>query len=435
MRRILLAALLALGGCSPDPGTRDGGEDSDGGGGGNDAGTQARWTIQSLSDGTELADFDIALAPDGRVGIAWFHRIDTRTYEDEPDYELRYLEWNDGQVGPPETIGISQRLFGLDLAFQENGQPMIAYLGGKTPLEESVFWHQSDAAIARRNANGIWTEEIVAVESNEAPAGNPVSDQGYLVGLFPALAVDGSKTYLAWRDCHFGNTEMGDWNGSDIEMAVGASGSWSKSVVVAGGNDKQAWGGHLQMVIAGGQPALVSDQIPKAPGGAGQNVIFNRRRADGTWSAPVRPFDVVANTQSGPSMDWDPTLGFAIAVVDRNASKLMFSRSIDEGATWTEPYPVYQRGTGGWYPSLSINPVTHEPSIAFYVCSNKVGVAETSCDAEQLVVAERISNVWREETVDPEGAWKPKVEHRADGRRVIVYRDPQSAAIKLAVEK
>ncbi|MGA9520014.1 MAG: hypothetical protein WBV82_01040 [Myxococcaceae bacterium] len=435
MRRILLAALLALGGCSSDPGTEDGGETRDGGG--NDAGTQERWTIQTLIGEGELVDFDMALAADGRVGIAYYARIEGHTFGSEPDYELRYVEWNAGQVGQPEVLRKSQRVNGVDIAFQADGQPMIAYIGGDTPLATSQFWHQSDAAIARRSAGGTWTEEIVAERGDEAMAGNPVSDRGFLVGLFPALATDGTNTYFAWRDCHDGQFPQQAWNGSDLEVAAGRQGSWDKRVVIAGGDDKQAWGGHIQMVMANGQPAIISDQVFGGADGSGSNVAFNRRNADGTWTPTARPIKAIANTQSGPSLDWDPTLGFAVAVVERADSKLLFTRTIDDGKTWTEPHPVFQSGSGGWYPSLSINPVTHEPTIAFYVCSRSAGSNEGNCvpGDDRLMVSERISNIWREETVDVEGAWKPKLEHLADGRRVIVYRDPRSGAIKLAVEK
>jgi hypothetical protein len=437
MRRILLAALLALGGgCSSEPGRVDGGERLDGGAG-EDGGVQERWGIQAITQAGDLLDFDMALGPDGRVGVVYYHRIDGHTWGTEPDYELRYVEWKDGQPGQPEALRVSQRMHGLDVLFQPDGQPMVAYIGGETAPEDSVFWHQSDAAIARRSADGTWTEEIVAVRGDEAVTGNSVSDRGNVVGLFPALATDGTNTFFAWRDCHDGQYPKQDWAGSDLEIAAGTKGSWDKRVVLSGGDEKYGWGGHIQLVMANGQPAVVSDQLEKSADGQGMNVVFNRRNEDGTWTPWVRPISTVTNTQSGPSMDWDPTLGFAIAVVERSDNLLLFTRSIDDGNTWTAPDPVFQSGSGGWYPSLSINPLTHEPTIAFYVCSRSAGVNESSCDPgdDRLVLTELIGNIWRDETVDPEGAWKPKLDHRPDGKRVVVYRDPRSGAIKLAVEQ
>jgi hypothetical protein len=435
MRWTLLAALVALGACNPGEPAADAGSGLDAG---SDGGADpSRYHFFDLAEADELTDFDLALGPDGRVGVVYYKKLDTHTIGTEADYELRYLQWQDGVSSAPERIRVVQRMLGVDIVFAEGGQPIVAYLGGDTPASISVYWHQSDAALARRSANGTWTEELVAQASNEAPApadAAPISDQGFLVGLFPALAHDGQRLYLAWRDCHFGQFPQQDWNASDLEIAIGNQGAWQKTVVIAGGSDKQAWGGHLQMVLADGRPAIVSDQVFGTAGGAGQNLVFSRQRQDGSWGMPIRPIQTIGDTQSGPSLAWDPVLGFAIAVVDRSSNELFFTRSVNDGVTWSEKDPVFASGSGGWYPSLSVNPVTHEPSIAFYVCSSSPG-GSCNPNEDRLVISERISNIWREHLVDPDGAWKPKLAHLPDGRRVLVYRHPQTGTLKLAVER
>lgn len=381
---------------------------------------------------------DMAVAPDGRVGIAYFVDLGLPMGANENDYELRYQEWNAGAISEAEKVRVVQRVFGVSLAFLANGQPAVGYLGGDgvTLMGVSEFWHQSDAAISWRSANGTWTEEIVAKHSADAVGSQPANDVGYLVGLSTTIASGGGETFVAWRDSHNGQNTT-DWSGSELEFAEGGMGAWTPSVVISGWNDKQGWGGHLDMVVAEGRPAIASDSVFGGPDSAGQNVYFSRRRMDGTWAPVVTVIPMVGDTQSGASLAYDATHGFGIAACDRTQDALYFSRSQNDGATWSEPTPVYQAGTGGWYPSLSINPLTHEPSVAFYICSKAAGANEGSCIAgdDELRIAERIGGIWRPHTVDVTGGWHPKLAHFADGRRVVVYRHPTSGAVNLAVEK
>jgi hypothetical protein len=104
---------------------------------------------------------------------------------------------------------------------------------------------------------------------------------------------------------------------------------------------------------------------------------------------------------------------------------------------WLAPDPVYQAGSGGWYPSLAIDPKTHDPSIAFYICSPSAGVNEGGCSPndDELRVSTRVEGNWREVLVDSEGGWSPKLAFLSTGQRVIAYRAPANGALKLAVER
>src|SRR5262249_51834208 len=190
-----------------------------------------------------------------RVGVAYFKNINST------DYAIKYVEWQNGTVGTPETVVPAlKRVYGLTIAFQNNGQPAVAYLGGSDDGMMSQFWFQSDVAISYRQPSGTWTEYIAVRLSNEAVCGNPVSDNGFVVGLYPALAFVGATAYLAYRDVHDGQFTT-DYTGSDFELASGGPSTWTHRAIVCGGDDKQAYGGHAQMVLgAQGQPAVVSDQ-------------------------------------------------------------------------------------------------------------------------------------------------------------------------------
>jgi len=387
----------------------------------------------------------MAIGPNDRVGVAYFKGTGG------VNFEIRYVEWQNGVVSasqklPPSgsaTGNAMQRVFGLSLAFQNNGQPAVAYLGGGDDGTMSPFWFQSDVAVSFRQPNGTtWVEDIAARMSNDGPTlcGNPVSDSplGFVVGLFPAMKFIGSTAYIAYRDVHTGQFPQQDWNGSDLKLATGTPGSWSRRPVVCGGDDKKAYGGHNQMIIgAQGQLAMVSDEIFDSSDGTGNNVLFHRRNTDGSWTSTPwnAPVLQITNTQKGPSLAYDATLGYGIAVVDRTSNTLLFTSS-SSGSVWTQQDPVFQSGTGGWYPSIGIDPSTHEPNIAFYVCSQRAGIAEDSCPAgeRQLRVAYRVLGNWRQTVIDPQGGVLPKLGYLSNGKRAIAYRDPGSGAVKLYVD-
>jgi hypothetical protein len=219
--------------------------------------------------------------------------------------------------------------------------------------------------------------------------------------------------------------------------------------VAPGGDNKNAYGGHLRMIIGkDNQPAIVHDQMFGTADTNGQNVIFQQRRTDGTWSTAGGTLLAISNTQTGATLAYDPTEGFGIAVVDRGTSQLSYINSAN-GLAWSAIDPVFGAGSGGWYPSLAMDPINHEPAIAFYVCSARSSVNETGCNIaeDDLRVTQRIAGNWREVVVDPGGGYAPQLSFFASGKRVVVYRVPPAidpanglpvanvGALKIAVER
>jgi hypothetical protein len=436
MRRqcLALCLMLALAACKDDgeDPTPDGGPKNDGG-----LNPTSPFTKLTLDGPNEIQPLALAVGPGDVIGVAYFFRLGS-----SDDYEIRYIQVSGGQVSQPEKVATVQRVYGLSVAFDSNGRPAVAYLGGGS--DESAFWFQSDMAVAFRTGNNQWTESIAVTQSGQAAAGNPVSDLGFLVGLNPALVFNGTQAIVAYRDGHSGQFPQQDWAGSDLEVATGGTGGWTPTVVAAGGNNKQAYGGHISMVMgANGQPALVHDQVFGSADGTGSNVLFQRRNANGTWTG-VLQVQTVGNAQKGASLAWDSVLGYGIAVVERSDNRLTFIECKGNTATqctvagdWTTPDPVFQAGSGGWYPSLAIDPKTHDPSIAFYICSNSPGANEGSCNPndDELRVTTRIVGNWREVLVDAEGGITPKMAYLSSGQRVIAYRAPSNGVLKLAVEQ
>jgi hypothetical protein len=464
MTRIVFVTfvMLMLFACPPGP-SGDGGTGG-GRGGGSGGGTGASPFTVSELDGTarEASHFAIAVDPVAeRIGVAYFTAAGTSTIGGDggvtPDYDLKYLEWSrsvDGgtQVSTPEKIVTVQRVVGVTAAFDPaNGEPVVGYLGGPTDLNMSIFWFQNDAVVSRRSG-GTWTESSIATTGgqNTGACAMTTSGVGSIIGLWPASAfgADG-RYYQSYRDVHSGQFPQQDWGASDMELWEGTSVPPTTPVCVkAGGDDKQAWGGHQQMTIgADDQPALVSDQIQGSAAGDGANVVFARRQTSGVWTPAAVIFNV-GNTQTGPSVSWDETEGFGIAVVDKSVDELSYLRLPPGGTQWYSPDPVYGQGSGGWYPTLAMDPINHEPAIAFYVCSPRSGVNESSCaQAEDtLLVSQRIAGNWREVLVDAEGGYHPHIAFFASGKRVVVYRQPSSldaaghkvtnaGAVKIAVER
>ncbi len=457
MLRIVLSvtlACLALG-CTPilPPPTGGGGGRTGGGSGG--GGGLEPYAVSDLDPAAiDATYFAIAVDPaQERVGVAYYSSRGTETMMGTPDYDIKYVEWKQGVVSPIQTVRYVQRKAGIALAFDPvTREPVMSYLGGDPGfvVGQSIFWFQSDAVINRRSGGTTWTETVIATDGDQVTCGNPVSDRGFLVGLWPAIAFDSTnKMYLAYRDGHDGQFPMQDWAGSDVELWEGAMPPTAGSCLAQGGNNKDAYGGHNQLVIgADDQPAIIYDQMFGTSDTNGINVFFQKRSPAGTWTNAGGALLTVSNTQTGAALAYDRTEGYGIAFVDRATNELKYVNSLN-GTAWNEIDPVFGAGSGGWYPSLAMDPINHEPAIAFYVCSPRSSVNETGCTTteDKLVVTQRVVGTWREAVVDLNGGYHPKLAFFATGKKVLVYRTPPAinpttgltvpgvGALKIAVER
>lgn len=442
MRRLMLmVSVLGLtaggaAGLSSCGGGGGGGTGAGGGRGGGSGGgaANAGFTVTMLDAAARNATY-FAMAVDPaqeRVGVAYYTPAGTETQAGHPDYSLKYVEYRQGVVSTPQTLRTMQRMVGLALAFEPTtGDAVVAYLGGAQGfvVGESIFWFQSDA-VYRRRSGGTWGPEVVVAEnSGQVPSGDPdnnVSDKGFLVGLWPTLLFDSTgKLYFAYRDGHNAQFPQQDWDGSDAELWSGTLPTLTGTMLKAGGKDKLAWGGHLQLVMGATQPAIIYDQMFLTPDGVASGVWFQERQTNGGWSTPAQ-LSSVTNTQTGGSLAFDATEGFGLAVTDGASSVLTYRNRNPANGVWSDLDQIFGSGSGGWYPSLAMDPNYHEPAVAFYVCSPRSGTALTSCpDTEdELRVSQRISGNWQEQVVDVEGGWAPKIGFFASGKRFVVYRHP-----------
>jgi hypothetical protein len=451
MRRLLVITAALLGACSTLP-TVDGGTGGGAGGGTGGGGALTPFGVTDLDPTARDATY-FAIAVDStqdRVGVAYYTPSAVNSMTGITDYDLKYIEWKQGVISTPQTLRFVQRKVGLSLAFNATThEPMVAYLGGPTNLADSIFWLQNDAALSVRTNGTTWTEDLIAITGDQVTCGNPVSDRGTLVGLWPSIAYDSMGQLLyAYRDGHDGQFPMQDWAGSDVELWSGSSPTaMTGHCVNAGGNSKQAWGGHLQVApSATSSVGIVYDQMFGTADTNGQNVYFQERDSSGGWSAPANVINI-SNTQTGASLAWDSLEGYGLAVVDLGTSQLSYLNK-PTGGLWNSADPVFGSGSGGWYPHLAMDVVNHEPSIAYYVCSARAGIADTSCTTaeDELRVAQRVAGNWREVVVDTGGGYAPKHGFLSSGKRVVVYRVPpavdaqgltvtNAGALKIAVER
>ena len=384
------------------------------------------------------------------------------------DYDIMFQEFDvdAGVAFGAQRVQTVQRFFGVSVAYQANGDPAVAYLGGPPDFTET-FWFQNDAAIAYRTG-GSWTEQVAAQNSSPpfASPPSPPSDNGKIVGFYPALIFQGNSAVLAYRDGHFGSSAgSGDWNSADLEMATGGPTSWNPVALLQSGDSKRAYGGHSRIIrgaktlSAGPQAAaVVSDRAPSGPDTFGQDIEFSEQQPDGSWKScgalqPLTTVDtpsilgangasIVPNTQAGPSIDYRDTFGYAVAVTNRSQNAALFTAcavntDCTQPGNWDTLDPVFQSGTGGWYAAVAISP-DGDPSVAYYVCSKQPNRNENSCTSDHyLAVTNRgLSQVWSDHVVvvDTGAVFQTRMIYMGK-QRVIGYRNGASGILQIAVEK
>ena len=390
------------------------------------------------------------------------------------DYDIMFQEFDvdAGVASGPQRVQTVQRFFGVSVAYQANGDPAVAYLGGPTDFSGhgfgEAFWYQNDAAISYRSGANTWVEHSAATDSSP-PFSNPPSppsDNGYVVGFYPALLFEANNAVLAYRDGHFGQSAgTGDWQSADLEMATGGPTVWNPVALLQAGDTKRAYGAHNRIVL-GAQTlstgvqgaAVVSDRAGSAPDTFGGDLEFSEQQPDGTWKSagalkPTSTYDtpsilgsngnsILPNTQAGPSIDYRSNFGYAIAVTNRSTNGAFFTACAANTdctltGNWNTLDPVYQQGTGGWYVSVAISP-DGDPSVAYYVCSKQANRNENTCTGDDyLAVSNRgASQIWsdHELVVDTGPAFQTRMVFIGK-RRIIGYRNGASGVLQIAVEK
>jgi hypothetical protein len=424
--------------------------------------------------------FQMALAPNGNIGIVYVEfSADQTDNKPRPDpnlynYDVLYAEWANGAVvlGPERVTGSVpvQNFVGASLDYTSGGQPAVGILGWVPQPgydNTQAFWYQHTAVVSYRSGPNTWTQETAVDNSGEAVCGDPSCDMGTIVGLYPALFIDGAETILAYRDVHFGSsTGTGDFDNSDLEVAYGGPTSWMHFGLAWGKpgiplplrscpttTGRTAYGSHSKFVHGdSNNPALISDIGGNEYNSNGTGVVFFERTA-GTWSCPTSLIKVGEDsnamvTETGPYMAYDGSAngqGYAVAMTDISGSGAALYKNCLPGKdctnvlNWSVFTTVYSSGSGGYFASVALNPDTHDPWVAFYFCSSNAAALVANCPVaqRQLRVATSVNGTgqWNDQPVDNNGAWQTQMLYLSNPTRLVIgYRDPASGAMKLAVE-
>src|SRR5262249_32562961 len=149
-----------------------------GGGGGSGGGSNQFFTYVDLDTHAVNTQY-IAVATDivhDRIGVAYFVdtkvvvpdavQIDAGLHDGTDNWEVHYLAWQAGQISAQSTLTVVQRPNGIAVAFQPNGEPTVAYLGGdgQAATGPSHYWFQSDPEISVRSGGSTWTKYVSAVK-------------------------------------------------------------------------------------------------------------------------------------------------------------------------------------------------------------------------------------------------------------------------------
>jgi hypothetical protein len=388
---------------------------------------------------------------------------------------VAYLGCQYGNTSCLSASGALTEDAGSGSYFWFQAAPVISYASGTSPQGGGTwtpivasFWDDYYGRYAGSPMAPPWGVPGTSL-CNTSTYGTE-TNAGAVTGLDPALIFlpSSGNPVLAFRDVHYGqavgnaDTDYGD---SDLRVFTGALATQSMkpdpnlSAIDCGSfssntpsRNPAGSGGHTQMVISAvdNLGALVEDGEDAADS-SGSGVYFRKQQSDGSWAKPPAnqgPFYALlasqglANLGIGPSLATDPQVGYGIAVYDFGSGTLYYTQSLSAtdpiNTAWSSSTAVLGSGSQGWYPSLAFDPVTHVPSIAYYYCSNQGGLQLNSCTAVQnslRLVTQQGTN-WAPKIVDPAGGIQPKMGYLpGTEKRVIVYKDPFSGALKLAVEK
>lgn len=397
------------------------------------------WSAPAPVDSATGAGLDLVTArdPAGRLAAAYFTKKAAAQYDLVVAREQADGAWTTDVA----QAGLTGH-FGVALAFEPEGNPVVAYLGGGTAdAEGDGRWHSfetgtgtnigaslpSDAVISRRGAGG-WTAEVVARLSDSIVAtGFPIDDHGVVTGLFPSLAIgEGGVTHLVVRDLHYGSDDSAT-AASNLEYRRSTGATKVAGELVAGGpsdpDHLNGAGNGARMLLVDGEPALSFVLAPASIDDATQ-VWFARRDATG-WRK-VRVSAASGKPGNPPSLAHAKDAGFALAFYDADGGDLVVGTSKD-GAAWTTS-TVEALGDTGLHPALAFG--AGEALGLLYAFCRGPTEAATPCSARRELRFRLHGATWgdyeRVAGTMPEGA---SLLVDAAGRFAAVWHEPGAGVV------
>ncbi|MCA9543807.1 MAG: hypothetical protein KC613_05435 [Myxococcales bacterium] len=436
MRRLLaLCALLAPVGCEADPdpyAAADAAVPRR-----RPAPPRNRWTTGLVQPDNVGRQPELARAPDGTLGLAYFE-VDGMPGDacdadggDAVRYGLRYAEllpgtdtWVTQAVASSLTLG---QPVGVDVAFEADGTPVLATLTGEAlrpPAVISAYCGGHDAGLYRRAPAG-WALETVVQSSDEAATGDAASDFGEVVGQWPGLALgpDGAG-FLAYKDVHAGSIQRDDRIRADLELAERGDGGWRALPVDWG---KGAGDFNAVAIAPDGRPLIAYHN--DVEDSAERGLWVAHVAADGAVTR-ARLYEGAAT--DGPSVAVHPQTGeVLVAWYDANEGRPYLGRLAELGRladadAWALEAIGDPRFDEGYHPRVAVDPQQGYVGVAYYRCVEaRLGLGDCEPQADAVVFAWFIEGEWEREVVASGGSglcgMDPGLAFDADGLPVVTY--------------
>jgi len=321
----------------------------------------AEWTVTQISDENIGLQNVIESAPDGSLALlTWDNGGTTKgkcTEGKTPQkrYTLHYAaesggSWSFEDVDAP---AVAYDPTGAGLAWDSSGNVLVAYNGGEPT---GILCGADDMILATRSG-GSWTSSTISATGGESATGEPASDAGYVVGAYPAIAVDPASGTIAtvFKDTHFGSLQHDDQYRADLEYAASSGGGWSKEAADIG----QGAGDRSQLVFDDqGRPVAVYSIPVQEEKDNRFGLWASRREKDGTWNAIQLHTSSVG---SKISLATAPTGEIVVAIYSASDQAVKIRTLTDtanftQSSSWTSELVASNRYDEGEYASLAYTP-------------------------------------------------------------------------------
>ncbi|MEO0321600.1 MAG: hypothetical protein AAF447_01450 [Myxococcota bacterium] len=296
----LLAGLLACGGSTDDGGSVMDMSAPRPGDAGNTGDLYAIEQVNEANAGEQLA---MTLGPSGQPAVAYYDSLGEVTGTcgegDDVRFTLHVAErqgrsWVEEDVAEVLSLVLPR---GLDLGVLD-GELAVAGISGELFVNAmNTYCSAHDVALYTPDGAGGWGFETLVEDSGEAPFDGPGANEGFVVGLFPALATNGTRTFIAYRDIHFGGIQSDDERRADLEAVFLGEGA----VAVDGGRGA---GRFMDAAFDGDDRPLVAYvndfNFNPASGMSSRGTHAARENTDGSWDTVLLGEDDTA--PPGPSL-------------------------------------------------------------------------------------------------------------------------------------
>ncbi len=319
------------------------------------------WTITQISEADVGLNNVLEMAADGTLALLTWDNAPTTKGKCKQGktpmkrYTLHYAygsgaSWTFEDVDDP---AVAYDPTGAGLAWDAAGNALVAYNGGEP---SGILCGADDMVVATRSG-GTWTSATIEADSGESASGEAASDAGYVVGGYPAIAVDPASGTIAtvFKDTHFGSLQHDDQYRADLEYAASSGGGWSKEVADLG----EGAGDRSQLVFDGeGRPIAVYAIPVQEEKDNRLGMWASRREKDGTWNSVQLHSGSVGSKISAILA---PTGELVVAIYSASDQAVKIRTLTDPdnftlGSSWATELVASNRYDEGEYASLAYTP-------------------------------------------------------------------------------